>query len=364
MHLSTLTAQAALLSLLSSTVYASATPQRRASVCNGYSELCSRSYGNVSYVGAHDSYAVGSTNLAANQDYNVTQQLTDGIRMLQNQAQLASDGSIHLCHTSCLLYDAGPLTTYLQSVKTWMDSNPNEVVSILLVNINNLAASAFGADFQSAGLVPLSYVPPSTSLPASQWPTLGSMIDAGTRLVTFMDNGANDTNFPYLIDEFSNIWETAFDVTDPSFSCAVNRSDGNTAQQMYLINHFLDESTSILGSADVPAPAKDQLNTTNAASGFGSLGQQASDCIGLYGNAPNFMLVDFYEYGQGSVFDVAASLNGVSAPTNTIAPPIINATSSSSSSSSNGALTDFRGSSALTIAAVVAGVSLGAWSVL
>jgi hypothetical protein len=31
----------------------------RATVCNGHAEFCSRSYGNVSYVGAHDSYAVG-----------------------------------------------------------------------------------------------------------------------------------------------------------------------------------------------------------------------------------------------------------------------------------------------------------------
>ena len=29
----------------------------RATICNGYAELCSRSYGNVSFVGAHDSYA-------------------------------------------------------------------------------------------------------------------------------------------------------------------------------------------------------------------------------------------------------------------------------------------------------------------
>jgi hypothetical protein len=31
----------------------------RATVCNGHAEFCSRGYGNVSYVGAHDSYAVG-----------------------------------------------------------------------------------------------------------------------------------------------------------------------------------------------------------------------------------------------------------------------------------------------------------------
>ena len=32
----------------------------RATVCNGHAELCSRSYGNVTYVGAHDSYAIGA----------------------------------------------------------------------------------------------------------------------------------------------------------------------------------------------------------------------------------------------------------------------------------------------------------------
>lgn len=32
----------------------------RATACNGHIELCSRSYGNVSFVGAHDSYAIGA----------------------------------------------------------------------------------------------------------------------------------------------------------------------------------------------------------------------------------------------------------------------------------------------------------------
>lgn len=37
---------------------------RRATVCNGHAELCSRSFGNVTFVGAHDSYAVGVNNRA------------------------------------------------------------------------------------------------------------------------------------------------------------------------------------------------------------------------------------------------------------------------------------------------------------
>ena len=47
---------------------------RAATTCNGYSDLCSKSYGAVTFVGAHDSYSVG-TNIVNNQYNDVTQQL-------------------------------------------------------------------------------------------------------------------------------------------------------------------------------------------------------------------------------------------------------------------------------------------------
>jgi len=34
----------------------------RATTCNGHAELCNRSFGNVTFVGAHDSYAIGINN--------------------------------------------------------------------------------------------------------------------------------------------------------------------------------------------------------------------------------------------------------------------------------------------------------------
>lgn len=56
----------ALLSSFSLTnfVHASPTdsPVRRATTCNGSPDLCNRSFGNVTFVGAHDSYAVGVNN--------------------------------------------------------------------------------------------------------------------------------------------------------------------------------------------------------------------------------------------------------------------------------------------------------------
>lgn len=90
----------------------------------------------------------------------------------------------------------------------------------------------------------------------------------------------------HLCSEFTNIWETAYDVTT-TFDCAVNRTNGDTSTQMYLINHFLD--VLVLGQ---PAPDPSSANQTNAVSGPNSLGVQFELCANQHGRNPNFILVD------------------------------------------------------------------------
>lgn len=63
-----------------------------------------------------------------------------------------------------------------------------------------MPATAYDPVFKSVGLDTISFAPPSSPIPASGWPTLGSMIDSGKRLVTFLDNAADLTAVPYLID--------------------------------------------------------------------------------------------------------------------------------------------------------------------
>jgi len=91
--------------------------------------------------------------------------------------------------------------------------------------------------------------------------------------------------------EFTNVWETAFDVTDTTFDCNVNRTNGDSSTQLYLINHFLDK---IVLNQFTPDP--ENAATTNAVSGTGSLGLQAQTCAATYGRNPNFMLVDVCIY--------------------------------------------------------------------
>lgn len=84
------------------------------------------------------------------------------------------------------------------------------MVTLVIVNIDNLAATEFATVFESTGLNTKSYSPSASYLPVSEWPTLGTLIDNGTTLVTFMDNTADFSTVPYIIDEFTNIWEDAY----------------------------------------------------------------------------------------------------------------------------------------------------------
>lgn len=74
------------------------------------------------------------------------------------------------------------------------------VVTLLIVNSDGATPSQYDTIFQSVGLADLSYTPTSFPMVYTDWPTLGSMIDSGKRLVTFLDNGADSSQVSYIID--------------------------------------------------------------------------------------------------------------------------------------------------------------------
>ena len=301
---------AALLSLDVLTTALAMPVERAPTVCNGYAALCNRKYSNVSFIGTHDSAFVGSTSdPRVNQEKSVSDQLNAGIRFLQAQTHNLA-GQLSMCHTSCLELYAGSLTNYLQPIKTWLDANPNEVISLLLVNGDNVDVSHFDSAFASTGLKNYAYIPSSSpaDLAISAWPTLGSMISTGKRLVVFIDADANTASVPYILPEFDYYFETPYDVTDTTFgpsTCNLDRPAGSSPNgKMYIINHFLD--LDLLG-VDIPYNARD--TQTNAATGAGSIGAQVTECEGDYGRPPNVVLVDMFD--RGDVFTAQRTLNGL-----------------------------------------------------
>lgn len=297
-------------SLIPAAFAALVTTAQAADVCNGYASLCSVPYSNVSFVGAHDSpFSLFDGNEPSdNQDLSVSSILGLGIRYLQGQTHKNVFGTLDLCHTSCWLLDAGPLSDFLGTVKTFLDANPNEVVTLLLTNGDNLNVTDFDASFKKSGITNYTYTPATHPLPINSWPTLGQLIDAGTRLVTFLDYGADESRVPYILDEFSYYFETPFDVTDAADfkQCPINRPSGAKPEgRMYVVNHFLDKE--IFKGLDVPD--KDAANQTNAAQGAGSIGEQAAVCEGLYGRNPHVVFVDWVDLGEP--LEAQKELNGL-----------------------------------------------------
>ncbi|KAJ7640820.1 PLC-like phosphodiesterase [Mycena polygramma] len=287
-------------------------PTRRATVCNGHAELCGRSYGNVTFVGAHDSFAVSQDPLALarDQEVDVPTQLSLGIRLLQAQSHL-NNGVLHFCHTDCALFDGGAVVDYLKTVKTFLDANPNEVLTLLFTNPEGQSPlNVWKPAFDDSGISDLAFVPPSLPVKQSDWPTLGEMIDSGKRVVVFLDAGADGSDsVPFIMPEFQMIWESPFSPTDNTFPCSVDRINGPLAaiDHMYMINHNLNTNVlPFLGNSVLVSDVTD-APTIN---GIDSILANANGCAPLGGNrAPNFVLIDYVNLGDP--FTAANQLNGL-----------------------------------------------------
>ncbi|KAH0613234.1 uncharacterized protein H6S33_009614 [Morchella sextelata] len=279
--------------------------------CNLYVEFCTRLYSNVTYIGTHNSPFVRQSNAAANQELDVETQLNDGIRMLQGQTHMVNN-TLYYCHTSCDILNAGTVEDYLTKVAKWIKRNPFEVVTILIGNGDFVDIGNYTDPLVNSGLADIAYVPPKRNIRYNQWPTLSELILTGKRAIVFMDYKADEGIVPYILDEFSYMWETPFSQTDAAFPCTIERPPdqprNDTEGKLYMANHNLNVEFSFAGQS-LLVPNTVAINSTNAVDGPGSLGLQANQCRGLWERYPNFLLVDFYEAGNGSVFEVAAMAN-------------------------------------------------------
>ena len=272
--------------------------------CNGHTSLCGRRYSNITMIGAHNSPFVGQL-LSDNQSKDVEEQLDRGIRFLQGQTHPSITGKIHLCHTHCIIRDAGRLTNWLRRIKNWLDNHPDQVVSLLLTNPNNFAVQKFADSMIDSGIAAYAYTPPPR-LEFDDWPTLRELIDANSRLIMFLDIGANRTAVPYILDEWAHFFETPYTQEDQDFAqCMLDRpADGRSGGRMYLVNHTLN--VGLLGHGVIAVPDRIHEKMTNAAQ---TILKHADLCLATWGRKPNVILVD--RFHKGDVFKAQDVLNGL-----------------------------------------------------
>ena len=221
-----------------------------------------------------------------------------------------------------------------------MDAHPAEVVTLLLGNGDRTDIARYGEAFRSSGLDKMAYIPPTHPLAFDAWPTLGEMIDAGRRLVVFMDYGADIKKVDFILDEFAYYFETPFNTLDPTFNqCSIDRPPNAKAEgRMYIVNHFLDKKlmeggvpvdveeqgkglvedvvSGLFGGKrrglgdEILVPFREKAEETNAkGGGEGSIGTQVEKCEGLYGRRPGVVLLDFVDEGEG--VEAQRGLNGL-----------------------------------------------------
>ncbi|KAG0056104.1 hypothetical protein BGZ83_006365 [Gryganskiella cystojenkinii] len=272
--------------------------------CNGYTDLCSKTYDKVAYATTHNAYSFRPLNgVQTNQDNDIPTQLKDGIRAFMLDAYYVPSGNVNdieLCHMSCDVVDGGSLSATFKHLKSFMDANKNEVITILWENSQNLTPEHFQTVYTAAGLVPYSYIqkPGNTT-----WPTLAQMISSGQRLVSYLDNGAA-ASVPWLMAEYDFIFETPYDIPKgTAYPCTVDRPK-DQRRQMYVLNHFVNGEVN-MDNQVVTGPQKGIASQTNGP----DLTSHVTSCQTTFNQIPSFIAVDFYEIG--SLLQTVANVNGV-----------------------------------------------------
>ncbi|CAG8651012.1 10520_t:CDS:2, partial [Dentiscutata heterogama] len=278
-------------------------------VCNGYAEFCNIPYSQISFIATHNSYAYGN-NVAANQNFDIPTQLKDGIRVFlldghksPSSTSSSTSSEIELCHQSCSLLDSGTATNTLKNITKFLQQNPNEVITIFWENFDNIAPINYKTSYDQAGLTQYCFTQPVDE----QWPTMAEIIQSGKRVINFIDNNADTDSVPWLMPEYSYVFETPFENFNPNaWQCTVDRPK-DQPQQMYMINHFLYNK---ITNTNIEIPQRDSANVTNAA----NLAQHVQNCTNIFVQRPNYVTVDFYNKGSNNInaFSIVAGLNNVS----------------------------------------------------
>lgn len=288
-------------------------------VCNGHAELCDRPYDDVAYATTHNAMSVSDQRfISANQDVPIPAQLDSGVHALlidthywetpavaaafaatlpPDQATLVL-GAIAaanpprpgawLCHQLCR-FGAIPLLTGLRQIRTFVHDHPNDVFTLVIEDAISPADTA--SAFERSGLVKYVFTPDPD--PRAPWPTLGTMIKSGKRVVVFAERAQGPA--PWYVNFSKYSMETPYTFATPAeMNCAPNR--GGTGKRLFLMNNWIQRD----------APSRFDAGTVNATK---FLVNRARRCRVARGNTPNFIAVDFSTIG--GVTSAVDVLNGV-----------------------------------------------------
>ena len=251
------------------------------SQCNGSIDSCNKRYDEVAYLTTHNAFNSRQDSfLFPNHNTNIEAQLNSGVRALM--IDVYDDNGISVVYHNNSFYGQKTLSTYLNTIKYFLDTNPNEIITIILECYTN--ANAIENDMSKAGLTNYLHSQKSNF----PWPTLQTMINANKRLVVLSDKSDATSNQHW----YHYVWDFAVENKYGEINCDYNR--GNPSNKLFIYNHFVTYNTE--GVAKVR-----RVNSNPYFLNY------VTECQLLKNKFPNFITVDFYEIGNS--LEVVNQLN-------------------------------------------------------
>ena len=249
--------------------------------CNGSIDLCSKQYNEVAYLTTHNAFNSDEDGLLfPNQTHNIASQLNDDVRALM--IDVYDHFGTPTAYHSVFMLGTIPLSDIFNDIKTFLDNNPNEVVTIILECY--VTANDIEDEINQSGLSSYLY----THNNSIGWLTLQNMIDNDNRLVIFsdVDDASSSQNWYHYVWDYAA--ETHYSVgTINDFTCDFNR--GDPLNDLFIFNHFVTD-------ANLGYGLYNESNDVNANPFFIT---RAQNCQNQTNKFPNFVTVDYYELGDG-----------------------------------------------------------------
>jgi hypothetical protein len=275
--------------------------------CNGTPAYCSRRYDELCFPGSHDSAAYGQGLWKhPAQDRTVREQLAASIRVLMLSIH-DLDGVATVCRQNC---DEGntPLEVVLRDLALFFADNGRQVVTLLIDS--ELSGRRLAEEFRAFELDALAL----THIADKPWPTLGEMIDDGSRLVVLATT-TDDDGPAWLLPRAELVWETGKDW--PSLSAMnCNPELGDASRPLYLVHHYLGETAEHeapgAAGAGGDGPTSAALGPRQQANQFTFLTERLQRCQAQHGHPPAFVAVD--DTAVGDVVGATQVMNGVREP--------------------------------------------------
>ena len=283
-------------------------------------------YNCVCWLTSHNSYAHRRDNtglikniyyINPNQILDIKEQLEFGVRgfmidlyyeLDKNQDKTNRINMAHATneHSSLHFYEQ-PLAPFLKTIKEWLDSHPNDIITLHLESyIRNYGLLV--KNLKDAGLYELLFNFDSEA----KWPTLGWMRKNNKRLVIFSDK-FEDAG--YGIMYVSDTMETEYDIGE--FPNCEKRSEGRAKKSpIFIVNHFYKFSI-IPGATKTIATVRSirsiidktvDLTLINQ-NQYQNLVRRAGICFFQEGQWPNFMAVDFIGAINGGERKITLDIN-------------------------------------------------------